>query len=81
MRGLMGECMAAPWTCLEYLPWKRKYVLLGKTPVVVCTSWSFYGNSGSCHNFCLTMLREGCMETSKEGLDVIAILRIAGNSP
>ena len=24
--GLMGEPMAARWTCLLYLPWKRKYV-------------------------------------------------------
>ena len=26
LRGLMGGSMAAPWTCSEYLPWKRKYM-------------------------------------------------------
>ena len=28
LSGLMGEPMAAPWTCSKYLPWKRKWVYL-----------------------------------------------------
>ena len=62
IRGLMGEPMAAPWTCSSYLPWKRKYVFLRQNSisVTICGMdiWVLCGSVGSCMSLCLTMLIE-----------------------
>ena len=56
MRGLMGEPIAASWTCSKYLPWNMKQVFLRQNSSRVIV-WGIdigvlLGSKGSCGSLC-----------------------------
>ena len=59
IRGLIGGPMAAPWTFLRYLPWKRKLVFFGQNSSMAMMCWIdmkvMLGSRGCCNHLVLMM--------------------------
>ena len=67
MRGLMGDPIATPWTCSQYLPWKRKdvFVRQNSSREVICgiDMLVLCGRVLSSCNLSLTICMVGWTET------------------